>query len=114
MDVINLYIYICKYGKYPVGHPKVYVSADSPFDCLDMEGIMKCKVLPPRNMYHPVLPYKSNSKLMFTVCSACADSMNQGKCTHTDEERCRIGTWVVDEVRNVIEMGYGLMNVFEF
>ena len=40
--------------------------------------------------------------------------MNQGNCTHTDEERCVVGTWVVDEVRKAIEMCYILMNVFEF
>ena len=47
VDVISLYPYICKYGKLPVGHPKVYVGASCPPDCLDREGFMKCKVLPP-------------------------------------------------------------------
>jgi len=75
---------------------------------------MKCKVLPPRKLYHPLPPYKSDCKLMFTLCSACADTINQGNCTHTDEERCIVGTWVVDEVRKAIWMGYILMNVFEF
>ena len=51
---------------------------------------------------------------MFTLCSACAGTMNQGKCTHTDEESCIVGTWVVDEVRKAVEMGYILMNVFVF
>ena len=40
--------------------------------------------------------------------------MNQVNCTHTDEERCIVGTWLVDVFRKAIEMGYGLMNVFEF
>jgi hypothetical protein len=48
VDVISLYPYICKYGKFPVSHPKVYVEADCPPDCLDRERIIKCKVLPPR------------------------------------------------------------------
>jgi len=74
VNVISLYPYICKYRKFPLGHPKVYVGADCPSDCLDREGIIKCKVLPPRKLYHPVLPYKSNSKLMFPLCSACADT----------------------------------------
>ena len=39
--------------------------------------------------------------------------MNQGNCKHTDEERCIVGTWVV-EVREAIEMGYILMDVLEF
>jgi hypothetical protein len=40
--------------------------------------------------------------------------MDQGNCTHTDEERCIFGRWVVDMFRNAIEMGYILGNVFEF
>ena len=75
---------------------------------------MKCKVLLPRKLYHPVIRYKSNSKLMLPLCSACAASMNQGNCTHTDEETCTVGTWVVDEDRKAIEMGYIIVNVFEF
>ena len=50
VDVISLYPYICKYGKFPVGHSEVYVSADSPPDCVDREAIIKCKVLPPRRL----------------------------------------------------------------
>jgi hypothetical protein len=64
--------------------------------------------------YHPVLPYKTNSKLMFHLCSACADTMNQDDCTHSDKERCIVGTWVVDEVRKAEEIGYKVMDVYEF
>ena len=45
MNVITMYPYICKYGKFPVGDPKLYVSTDCPPDCLDREGIIKCNVL---------------------------------------------------------------------
>jgi hypothetical protein len=77
VDVISLYPYISKYGKFPVGHPKVYVGVDCPPGCLDREGIIRCRVLPPRNLYHPVLPYKSNSRLIFPLFSTCADTMNE-------------------------------------
>jgi hypothetical protein len=40
--------------------------------------------------------------------------MNQSSCTHPVEERCIVGTWIVDEVRKAVEMGYSLVNVFEF
>jgi len=30
VDVISLYPYICKYGKFPVGHPEAYVGEDCP------------------------------------------------------------------------------------
>ena len=79
VDVVSLYLYISKYGKFPVGHTKVYVGADFPPDCLNRKGVIKSKVLPPRGLYHPVLPYKSNSKLMFPLGSACADTYEPGR-----------------------------------
>ena len=78
VDVINLYPYICKYGKSPLGHTNVYVGADCPPDCLDRKGIIRCKVLPYRKHYQLVLPYKSYSKLMFALCSAGVDTMEKG------------------------------------
>jgi len=50
---------------------------------------------------------------MFPLCSTSTDKMNQGDCTHTDEERCIFGTWVVDEERKAIEMGNGVVDMFE-
>jgi len=40
--------------------------------------------------------------------------MNQGTGTHSDAERCIVGTWVVNEVRKAIAMGYALVGVFVF
>ena len=51
---------------------------------------------------------------MSPLCSACADTMNQDRCTHSDEERCIAGTWVVDDVRMAVGMCYGLVDVYEF
>lgn len=64
-----------------------------------------------RNLYNPVLQYKSNSKPIIPLCSAPADAMNHGNCTHSDEERCVVGTWVVGELCKVVEMGYVLVDV---
>lgn len=47
-------LYIFKYGAFPIGHPLIYVGDDCPADCLAREGIIKCKVLRPRNFYHPM------------------------------------------------------------
>jgi hypothetical protein len=42
---------------------------------------MKCNVLPPRQLYHPTLPYKCNSKLIFSLCSASDNTTNKCSCT---------------------------------
>ena len=44
-----IYPYICKYGKFPVGHPVVHVG-DACKDkeaCLRMEGLIKCTIVTP-------------------------------------------------------------------
>jgi len=51
---------------------------------------------------------------MFPLCCACVETENQGNCTHSDEVRCIVGTWVFGDVRKAIELGYDLVNVFEF
>jgi hypothetical protein len=40
--------------------------------------------------------------------------MNQDDYTHSDEERCIVGTWIVDEVRNAVDIGYSLVDMYEF
>jgi hypothetical protein len=40
--------------------------------------------------------------------------MQQAGCTHSDEERCIVGTWVIDEGCKAVEMGYSLVEVSEF
>jgi len=111
VDVISLYPYICKYGKFPVGHTKVYVGADCPPYCLDRKGVIKCKVLPPRELS----PSSSTQKQLQTdvplVFSLCRH-YEPGRL-HTDE-RCIVGTWGVDEVPKAVEVGYRLEDVYEF
>ena len=81
--------------------------------CFDRESIVEFKVLSPRKMCHPFLRYKRLSKQKFPPYSACADTMNPVHCTHSDEERCIVVTCVVDEILKAVEMGYGVMDVFE-
>ena len=51
---------------------------------------------------------------MFPLCTACANTINQGSCTRSNEERCIIVSWLRDEVRKAVDMGYGLDELFEF
>ena len=80
-------------------------------------GLIKCKVVPPRKLYHPVLPQRikvnSNEKLVFTLCKTCAETRSQSKCDHTDAKRSFIGTWTTDEVNKAIEKGYQVLRTYE-
>ena len=82
---------------------------------LQKEGLIKCTVLPPTRLYHPVLPYRCDNKLLFCLCRSCATQQNfEGECPHsTAAERALTGTWVMDEVRLAVQKGYKVLEIFE-
>ena len=65
-DVTSLYPFINKTGKVPLGHPEIITEDFGNLD--EYEGLIKCKVLPPKGLFHPVLPCKLNHKLLFPLC----------------------------------------------
>lgn len=71
VDVVSLYPTVNKYDKYRVGHPikKIGVSPSEYFlhSASDNKlgkyyGIIKCKILAPKELLYPVLPYKQKTK----------------------------------------------------
>ena len=91
VDFTSLYPDICKNARYPIGHPEIITDK---FESIDKYfGIAKVKVLPPRGLYHPVLPYRSKGKLKFCLCRTCADNENLKVCRCSDEQRAIVGTW---------------------
>ena len=110
-DVTSLYPFINKTGKIPLGHPEIITEH---FDSIEnYEGLIKCKILPPKELYMPVLPVRCNGKLMFSLCRSCSEAYQNTKCTHFDEERAFVGTWVTDEVKKALSLGYKVMNIYE-
>jgi hypothetical protein len=80
-----------------------------------MEGLMKCSVVPPKSLYHPVLPFRYNKKLLFCLCRSCAVDHNTTEdCQHfSDDERALTGTWVIDAIRLAVEKGYRILEIHE-
>ena len=74
VDVQSLYPYVCLIGP------------DLRKFCMDVnkfEGLVKCKVLPPRGLHIPLLPSHINKKCMFELYRKCADTENQSICNHS-------------------------------
>jgi len=76
---------------------------------------MKCKIVPPKDLYHPVLPYRWDKKLLFSLCRTCVYEHNaKSECQHrSDAERSLEGTWVIDEVRLAVDKGYKILEILE-
>lgn len=94
-----------------MGHPEIVIPAVGETDIENYFGMIKCKVLPPKNLYHPVLPYKSDVKLMFPLCKTCCETMQQSECLHTDKQRALTGTWVSEELKVAVKKGYVILKV---
>ena len=111
VDFTSLYPTVNKYDKYPVGHPSIitsnFLSMDNYF------GLAKLKILPPEQLYHPVLPYRCHGKLIFPLCKRCAESKNQCNCRCSDDQRALLGTWSTLEINKAVEKGYSILKIFE-
>ncbi|XP_074109281.1 uncharacterized protein LOC141534036 [Cotesia typhae] len=101
------------------GHPTVYVGKECNTLCVNndiskVEKLIKCRVLPPRNLFHPVLPYTAHGKLFFPLCKTCCDNLVQEDCYHNcASERELYGTWVSCELRKAVEKGYIIQEIDE-
>jgi hypothetical protein len=63
----DLYPWVCKYFKFLFGNPTIHLECEYIPAMLAKEELVRCTVLPPRNLYHPVLPYRCNGRLLFYV-----------------------------------------------
>ncbi|GBN55848.1 hypothetical protein AVEN_260642-1 [Araneus ventricosus] len=110
IDFTSLYPYVNKYCLYPTGHPEIITSNFG--DISEYFGIVKCSILPPRGLYHPVLPFRSKGKLTFPLCSSCVET-RCSKCEHEDSARVLRGTWVTVEVDKAVEVGYRIEKIYK-
>jgi len=78
-------------------------------------GIAKLTILPPKNLLHPILPLRcENGKLLFPLCSSCAERNNQeSDCNCSDEDRSWTHTYCSGEIEIALDMGYQIIRVFE-
>ena len=84
-------------------------------------GVIKCKVVPPYGLYHPVLPFRHAGKLTFPLCAACVETemakpllQRSAKCAHSDDERALTGTWCSPQLQTAVELGYRIDYIYEF
>ena len=89
-------------------------------DIANYFGIAKVKILPPSNLYHPVLPVHIGGNLMFLLCEQCVKEELEkplltptAVCTHTAEERCMTGSWCTPEFQKAVDLGFKILKIHE-
>ena len=119
IDVTSLYPWVNKTSVYPKGHP-TFITHPGHTDIHQYFGLIQCQILPPRELYHPVLPYRYDSKLLFPLCARCVEEEmdkplldRSYHCPHTDEERALTSTWCSPELEKAVELGYEVQYIYE-
>ncbi|CAF1118845.1 unnamed protein product, partial [Brachionus calyciflorus] len=108
-DITSLYPFVQKYCNYPIGHPELITKNFG--DVRKYFGLIKCRVLPPRELYFPVLPSRIKGKLVFLLCRSCAEQQ-LNKFKHSIEEKSIEGTWVTLEVQENLMQGYQMVEIY--
>ena len=92
-DITSLYPSVNYYDEYPVGHPeKLTEGFDLTLDSYKL-AIVDCYVIPPNDLYFPVLPTKGE-KLMFDLLA-------------------KRGVWTSVELKLALEKGYKIKEIYE-
>jgi len=82
VDVMSLYPYTRNYFKFTLDHPVIHVGAA----CKDKEarlrkdGLIKCSIVRPERLQHPMHPSRSNQKIIFRQCRTCVLTSSTGEC----------------------------------
>ena len=76
VDFTSLYPHVNRSKTIPTGHPKI-TTENFDQNVSNYFGLIKCTVVPPHALFHLVLPYRTQGKLMFALCRTCADTCNQ-------------------------------------
>ena len=119
LDVTSLYPWVNKTARYPIGHPEI-ITNPSHLDIGRYFGFALVDILPPPNLFHPILPVRQGGKLTFPLCKTRVGEQQglpllqrTAVCTHSDAERTLRGTWCTPEILKAIEKGYRLQQIHE-
>ncbi|GMR61381.1 hypothetical protein PMAYCL1PPCAC_31576, partial [Pristionchus mayeri] len=77
-------------------------------------GIIKAKVLPPRDIRIPVLFIHVDKRLIFPNCRRCAEEDNvREECQHSDDDRAFVGTFTHAELLHAQKRNYSVIEYYE-
>ena len=92
-DMTSMYPWAMQACRYPIKKFQICRFDDPDFPLISLNtlfGLQKCDVIPPNNLYHPVLPVrdKASGKLLFTYhryMDACRASESCGERISSDK-----------------------------
>ena len=86
-------------------------------------GLVKCKIIPPRHLYIPILPIRipNDERLLFPLCILCAKKFysestvvpDDYECLHQDSKRAFTTTITTIELKEAILNGYRVDQIYQ-
>lgn len=111
-NVKSMYSDAMKKGIFPLYHP-IIITRNFKHDVTEYFGLIKVRILQPKNLYIPKLPYRIFGKLKFPLCRTCAEQENYALCTCSAVEQSFVGTFATCELIRGLEAGYQIVKIFE-
>ncbi len=123
IDVNSLYPHSSIVNEFPVGRGELLIGAGLSKLALTPEGLfhdgakvvglLQATVLPPGNLFLPVLPTKAGNKLVFGLCRVCMETRSKALCRHTSAQRAITDVWTSAELCFALECGYEVCRIWE-
>ncbi|CAD5235458.1 unnamed protein product [Bursaphelenchus xylophilus] len=126
LDVNSLYPFILFMVPMPVGEPRIVaLNQDCNWTCPeDMgfeKGLYKVFIIPPDDLFIPVIPLKIEKSILYTLCQKCAKkfansnfvSYEEATCKHSDLERGWSCTLAHIELEEALRNGYRVIRIYE-
>ena len=81
-----LYPFVLSSCHFPIEHAQIISEFESN-DISQYFSLIKCKILPPQYLWHPLLPIRFTDKLLFPihVCCTCGQTKQTSSCRHNPE-----------------------------
>lgn len=110
---MSLYTWICKYFKYPVGHPKIHLECND-IPTTRAKELVRCTMLPPRTCIIRCC-HTGATVACYSALQVVLGIGSQERCIHeTVSERALTATWFVDKFRVAVDRGYRVIKIHEF
>ena len=124
IDINGLYSFVALENQFMIGPYSVLIGEqlsnvkieNQEFYYLNQKisgGAILVTILPPSNLKHPFLLYKTRGgKTVLTLCKVCSES-NSKTCGHTDDERSFTGSYMLSEISYSLSLNYQIVTIFE-
>lgn len=113
-NVCSLNPWICKAGKFPVGHQEIFIG--SGFEAIKINNDVSriIEILPLLDLCFLIFLVRKHEEVLFSMCRTYCEQSLQRDCPHLRASECSfIGTRIVLEWCIAFQYGYKILNIFE-